>query len=394
MKLGVPGSVVDGETRVALVPETFAKLKKAGLEILVQSGAGAKAHFLDHDYASAGATLVPSAEALYSQADIIALVHAPTEEQLSQLRSATILLAPLSALTQHDLVRRLAERGIAAFALELVPRITRAQSMDILSSMSNLAGYKAVLLAAAGLGRIFPLMMTAAGTLTPAKVLVLGAGVAGLQAIATAKRLGGVVEAYDVRPVVKEQVESLGARFVMVDAPRESTQDAGGYAKEVSAAYKKTQSEAIHKHVGENDVVISTALIPGKPAPRLITAEMVKDMRPGSIIVDLAGEAGGNCELSQFGQTVVEHEVTILAPRNLPATLPFHASQLYARNITAFLLNMTKQGEVVFDLDDEIVRETLVTRDGDVEHARVRQAMGLAPRSFPEKQSATPVQFA
>ena len=377
MKIGVPRPVASGETRVALVPETFARLKKAGYEILVEQGAGVAAHYLDKDYQAAGATLVPDAAALYQRADIIVFSHPPSDEQISSMRPGSTVIAPLSALSNHDLVRKLAVHNLTAFALELVPRITRAQSMDILSSMSSLAGYKAVVLAAAHLGRMFPMMMTAAGTITPAHVLILGAGVAGLQAIATAKRLGSVVEAFDVRPVVKEQVESLGARFVMVEGPTEDAQDKGGYAKEMSEAYKAKQAEVLHKHVRENDVVISTALIPGKPAPRLITAQMVRGMRPGAVIVDLAGEAGGNCELSKYGETVVENDVTILAPRNLPATLPFNASQAYAKNILAFLLNMTKDGQININLDDEIVRETLVTRDGQVVAARLRQAMSL-----------------
>ena len=377
MKIGVPRPVASGETRVALVPETFAKLKKAGYEVLVQQGAGQSAHYLDKDYQAAGATLVADAESLYHQADILVFSHTPTDEQISSLEHGKVIIAPLSALTNHEVVRRLAAQNVTAFALELVPRITRAQSMDILSSMSSLAGYRAVILGAAHLGRIFPMMMTAAGTITPAHVLILGAGVAGLQAIATAKRLGAVVEAFDVRPVVKEQVESLGARFVVVDAPQEDAQDKGGYAKEMSEAYKARQAEVLHKHVRENDVVISTALIPGKPAPKLITAPMVRDMKPGAVIVDLAGEAGGNCELSRYGETVVENDVTILAPRNLPASLPYNASQAYAKNILAFLLNMTKDGQITYKMDDEIVRETLVTKDGDIVAERVRKALGI-----------------
>ncbi|MEK6644254.1 MAG: Re/Si-specific NAD(P)(+) transhydrogenase subunit alpha [Planctomycetota bacterium] len=377
MKIGVPRPTLDGETRVALVPETFAKLKKAGFQLAVERCAGEAAHYSDASYEAAGGSLVSSAAELYDQSDVIVLAHLPTSDQIDAMRSGTILISPLSALTNHDLIRHLAERNIAAFAMELVPRITRAQSMDILSSMSSLAGYKAVLLGAASLGRIFPMMMTAAGTITPAHVLIVGAGVAGLQAIATAKRLGAVVEAYDVRAVVKEQIESLGARFVVVEAPAEDAQDKGGYAKEVSEAYKAKQAEALHKHVRENDVVITTALIPGKPAPKLITAQMVRDMKPGSVIVDLAGEAGGNCELTRYGETVVEHGVTILAPRNLPATLPFNASQAFGKNITAFVLNMAKDGAILFNMEDEIVRETLVTRDGQVVSPRVRQAMGM-----------------
>jgi len=387
MKLAVPKAPDPSELRVALVPEVIPKLAKAGLEVLVEAGAGSSAGFTDEAYTAAGARIVPDPAGLYGEADVILLLHPPSPEELGRLRGGIILISLLNALVRHDVVRQLAERGVSALALELMPRITRAQSMDILSSMSNIAGYKAVLIAASHLPRMFPMMMTAAGTITPARVLVLGAGVAGLQAIATAKRLGAVVEAYDVRAVVKEQVESLGARFVQVEAPPEDAQDKGGYAKEVSEAYKAKQREAIHKHVKENDVVISTALIPGKPAPRLIDAAMVRDMKPGSVIVDLAGEAGGNCELSRPGQTVVEHGVTILAPLNLPSTVAFHASQLFARNVAAFLLHLTKNGVVQLDPADEITRETLVTHEGRIVHERIRRLAGL-PEDAAQPQAA------
>lgn len=379
MRLAVPRPSSEGETRVALIPESVAKLKKAGMDVLVQAGAGRPASYADPDYEKAGARVVTDIAALYGDADVVALVHPPGDAEIAQLRSGVILVSLLNPLVRHDLNNALAERGISAFSLDLVPRITRAQSMDVLSSMSSIAGYKAVLLAATTLGRIFPMMMTAAGTIKPARVLVLGAGVAGLQAIATAKRLGAVVEAFDVRPVVKEQVESLGARFVIVEAPSEDAQDKGGYAKEMSEAYKQKQKETIHQHVKECDVAISTALIPGKPAPKLITAEMVRDMRLGSVIVDLASEAGGNCELTRPGENVVDNGVTIMGPKNLPASVPYHSSQMFSRNLTAFLLNMTKEGRIELNMDDEIVRDTLVTRDGQVVNARVRQEMGLGP---------------
>ncbi|HKQ50289.1 MAG TPA: Re/Si-specific NAD(P)(+) transhydrogenase subunit alpha [Phycisphaerae bacterium] len=378
MKIAIPKPTSEGETRVALIPESVAKLTKAGLEVLVQAGAGRPASYADADYEKSGARVVTDAEALYGEADAVALVHPPGEADIAHLRSGTILISVLNPLVRHDLVGTLADRGVCAISLDLVPRITRAQAMDVLSSMSSIAGYKAVVLAAATLGRIFPMMMTAAGTIKPARVLILGAGVAGLQAIATAKRLGAVVEAFDVRPVVKEQVESLGARFVIVEAPAEDAQDKGGYAKEMSEAYKQKQKETIHQHVKECDVAISTALIPGKPAPKLITAEMVRDMRLGSVIVDLASEAGGNCELTRPGENVVDNGVTIMGPKNLPASVPYHSSQMFSRNLTAFLLNMTKDGRIEFNMEDEIVRDTLVTRDGQVVNARVRQGMGLA----------------
>jgi NAD(P) transhydrogenase subunit alpha len=379
MKLAVPASSLAGETRVAIVPEVVAKLKKIGIDVLVQAGAGLQAGFPDDQYTAAGATISADASDLFSQADIVVMIQPPSVEEVAHLRANTVLIAMLNPLVRHDLAKELASRGLTAFAMELVPRITRAQSMDVLSSMSSLAGYKAVLMGANQLGRIFPMMMTAAGTITPAKVLVLGAGVAGLQAIATAKRLGAVVEAFDVRPVVKEQVESLGARFVVVEAPAEDAQDKGGYAKEMSEAYKLKQREVIAKHVRENDVVISTALIPGKPAPKLITADMVPQMRPGSVIVDLAAEAGGNCELTQPGDTILAHNVFIMGPPNLPATVPYHASQMFARNVTTFLQHLVKNGVMQIQLDDEITRDTLVSYKGETISPRLRQVLGMPP---------------
>ncbi|GJQ25754.1 MAG: NAD(P) transhydrogenase subunit alpha [Phycisphaerae bacterium] len=377
MKLGIPSAIGQSETRVALVPEVLAKLKKLTIDVVVERGAGNAAGFPDSTFESAGATLVDSTAAVCEQSNLIVSIRPPTPDLLDRMRTDTVLIAMCNPLVRHDLVKDLASRGLTAFALELMPRITRAQAMDVLSSMSSLAGYKAVLLAANELVRIFPMMMTAAGTITPAKVLVLGAGVAGLQAIATARRLGAVVEAFDVRPVVKEQVESLGAKFVVVDAPQEDAQDKGGYAKEMSAAYQQRQREVIAQHVKDNDVVISTALIPGKPAPRLITSDMVPHMRPGSVIVDLAAEAGGNCELTCPGETVVKHGVTILAPVNLPATVPYHASQMFARNVTSFLADIVKNGELVMNMDNECIRDTLITREGQIVSPRLREIMGL-----------------
>ncbi len=376
MKLAVPRSTGPDEHRVALVPETCAKCKKLGLEVLVETGAGGGASFPDAEYEAAGASIASDASALYKQADAVVMLQAPSAGEIKQMRSGMILFCILNPLVRHELVNQLNERGISALALDMMPRISRAQKMDVLSSQSTVAGYKAVLLAAAQCGKMFPMMMTAAGTIKPAKVLVLGAGVAGLQAIATAHRLGAVVEAFDVRPAVKEQVQSLGAKFVEVQAPQEDAEDKGGYAKEMSAAYKEKQQEAVARHVKENDIAISTALIPGKPAPVLITAAMVRAMRPGSIIVDLAAEAGGNCELTKPGKTVVENGVTILAPTNLPSSIAYHASQMYSRNVGSFLQDLVKDGKIELNMEDECVSGTLITHGGKVVHPRVREAMG------------------
>jgi len=379
MRVAIPKSTAEGEHRVAIVPETCTRLKKAGLEIVVETGAGLAAGFEDHRYEAAGATIVSDAAGAYQPGDIVPLVSPPGPDGIGQLKRDAMLLSVLTPLARHDLVRQLAEAGIRAIALDMMPRISRAQKMDVLSSQSTVAGYKAVLLAAAELKKMFPMMMTAAGTITPARVLVLGAGVAGLQAIATARRLGAVVYAFDVRPAVKEQVESLGARFVEVAAPSEAAEDAGGYAKEMSDAYKAKQREAIAQQVKDADIAICTALIPGKPAPRLVTADMLQAMSPGSVVVDLAAEAGGNCERTKAGEAVVAHGVTILGPLNLPATVPYHASQMFSRNVGAFLLDLTKEGQVVLDRANECVAGTLITENGESVHPRVREAMGLAP---------------
>lgn len=377
MKIAVPKSTLEGEARVAIVPETCSRLIKAGLELIVQAGAGDAASFPDSEYESAGAKIIPDADTLFQEADVAVMVHAPTENDFTRLKSGVMLFCVLNPLAQHDLVRRVAEQGVSALALDMMPRITRAQKMDVLSSMSTVAGYKAVLLAASALSKMFPMLMTAAGTVTPAKVLVLGAGVAGLQAIATARRLGAVVEAFDVRPAVKEQVESLGAKFVDVPAPQEDAEDKGGYAKEMSEAYKTKQREVIEKHATDSDVVISTALIPGKPAPILLPADMVGKMRSGSVIVDLAAEGGGNCELTRLGETVNHNGVIIMGPKNLPASIPYHASQMFSRNVGAFLQEITKEGRLELDKENECVTGTLITENGEVAHERVREAMGL-----------------
>jgi len=384
MKIAVPKPTQQGERRVALVPESCARLKKAGFDIQVESDAGRDAAFPNNEYEKAGATIVSDRQALLSAADAVIMVQPPTADDPLHMRTGAMLFSVLSPLTEHDRTRRLAEQGIVAIAMDMMPRISRAQKMDVLSAMSTVAGYKAVLIAANEQSRMFPMMMTAAGTITPVKALILGAGVAGLQAIATAKRLGAVVEAFDVRPAVKEQVESLGARFIEVEAPSEDAEDAGGYAREMSEAYKQKQSEAIARHASESDVVISTALIPGKPAPRLITAETVRNMRPGAVIVDLAAEMGGNCELTRPGEHVKEGGVTIIGPTNLPSSIPYHASQMFSRNVTSFILDISKDGRIDLDMDDECVAGTVITQNGEVVHTRVRELMGLDIAVAPE----------
>ena len=365
MIVAVPKETTAGETRVALTPDLVADVQKMGLEVWIESGAGTKSYASDDQYEKAGAKIVKSAAELYTSAGMILKVQKPSPDEMAQLKPGTILVSFLWAQSDAELVESLKKAKLTALGMEAIPRITRAQNMDALSSMSSLAGYKSVLLGAAHLGKYLPMMMTAAGTIKPSRVLILGAGVAGLQAIATAKRLGAMVEAFDVRPAVKEQVESLGARFV--DVPLESdTETKGGYAKELSKEAQDRQRKVIHDHVKMADVVISTALIPGKKAPTLITKEMVDSMTPGSVIVDLAAEQGGNCEYTKAGETTTVNGVHVLGPLNLPATMPVHASQMYARNIVALLKNMVKEGEVIFDLNDEVTLYTTITKDGEV----------------------------
>jgi NAD(P) transhydrogenase subunit alpha len=363
MKIGVPKEIVPNEHRVALTPESAGALTKAGHAVLVETGAGAGAFCADADYEKAGACVVPDARTLYGEAELVVKFHRPTDAEVALFREGAVLIAFLYAATNPDLVKRLAARKITAFSMDAVPRISRAQSMDALSSQANVAGYKAVLLAGEQLPKFLPMMTTAAGTIRPAKVLVLGAGVAGLQAIATARRLGAVVWGYDVRAAVKEQVESLGAKFLEFDIGVKDAEGAGGYAKELSAEAKAKQQQMLADKTKEFDVVITTALIPGRPAPRLITKETVAGMRPGSVIVDLAAEAGGNCELTEPGQTVVKHGVTIAGPIHLPATVPMHASQLYAKNVTELLkLIIAKDGKLNLDFNDEVVKGACVVR--------------------------------
>jgi len=360
MKLGVPKETVAGERRVALVPDTVAKLVKAGHEVVVESGAGVESGFPDATFQAAGARVGDP-----WTAELVCKVQKPDPAEVGKLREGAALIGQLQVVTSPDLLRGLAARRVTAFSLELLPRITRAQAMDVLSSQATVAGYKAVLLAAETVPKFLPMLVTAAGTLSPARVLVLGAGVAGLQALATARRLGAVTSAFDVRPAVKEQVESLGAKFLVMEQQVQA-EGAGGYAKELSADQHQRELEFLAKSVKDQDVVITTAAIPGKKAPILITRAAVEGMRPGSVIVDLAAETGGNCELTRAGAAVVHQGVTILGPLNLPATVPLHASQMYARNVSSFLGLLVKDGKFQLDLSDEILAATCVTNDGKV----------------------------
>jgi len=370
MKVAVVKEIREGERRVALVPESCAKLAKAGIAVSVERGAGERAFFSDDEYRKAGAGLESDAAALLGNADLVLKVQPPAfndaigRHEIDVIRPGAVLVGQLLPARHPGEMAKLAQRGIVAYAMDRIPRITRAQSMDTLSSMANIAGYKAALIAANLLPRYFPMLTTAAGTVLPAKVFVIGAGVAGLQAIATARRLGAVVEATDTRPEVREQVQSLGARFAGVET-EESAQDAGGYAKELSPEFYRKQAELIAQRCAAADAVITTALIGGVKAPRLITAEMVRGMRAGSVIVDVAAEGGGNCELTRPGETVVAHGVTVCGPANLPAELPWHASTLFSRNLAAFVLAFWKDGRFRVDLDDEILRGALVTPAGN-----------------------------
>lgn len=384
MNIAVPKEVVAGERRVALTPDAVAQLVKSGLTILVERDAGAEAFFFDDAYTQVGATIVADAPALYAQADVVLKVQRPIvhptlgKHEVDLLREGCVLVALLQALASPDLVRRLAARRVTSFGMEGIPRISRAQSMDALSSQANIAGYKAAVLAAEALPRFFPMFMTAAGTVLAAKVLVIGAGVAGLQALATARRLGAQVFGYDVRPVVKEQVESLGATFLAFDVGATDAEDAGGYAKALTPEQSRKQQEMLAEKMKEFDVVITTALIPGKPAPRLVPRETVAKMRPGSVIVDLAAEAGGNCELTRADEVTVVNGVTILGPTNLPATMPVHASTLYARNLIALLKAMVKDGNLALDFSDEVLKGSCVTHEGAIVNETVTAAVAAA----------------
>jgi NAD(P) transhydrogenase subunit alpha len=384
MLIGVPREIARGERRVALVPDVVPQLTRAGHRVVVERGAGQRAGFTDEAYRAAGCDLADIPAEIYSSAQMILKVQRPGREEGSKesevdlLREGSVLIGLLQPSGDPALFKQLAQRKIIACSMELVPRTTRAQMMDALSSQSTVAGYKAVLLAANALQKFFPMLMTAAGTVRPARVLVIGAGVAGLQAIATARRIGAVVEAFDTRPVVKEQVQSLGATFVELDVHADQAQDAGGYAKELSKEHIQREKELIHKRALEADVIITTALIPGKPAPRLIDAETVKAMRPGSVIVDLAGEQGGNCELSVPGETTVQHDVTIIAPLHISSDLAYHASQMYAKNVAALVALLAPKGELNLNFADDIISAVVVTAGGEIRHAPTRQRLGMS----------------
>jgi NAD(P) transhydrogenase subunit alpha len=383
MIVGVPRETYPGERRVALVPAVVPSLKKAGLDVLVQAGAGLQAGYPDADYVEKGARLAPTREEVFAAADILVqfLCHGANDkngsEDLPLLRKGQVLVGFLRPLGTVKTVQDIASRGVTSFSVELMPRITRAQSMDALSSMATICGYKAVVLAADTLPRMFPMLTTAAGTIAPAKVFIIGAGVAGLQAIATSRRLGAVASAYDMRAASKEQVMSLGGRFVELPIEAKDAQDAGGYAKAQDESFYQKQRELLAKTVAESDVVITAAVIPGKRSPILVTKDMVARMAPGSVVVDLAAERGGNCELTKPDETIVVHGVTIIGMFNLAETVPYHASQMYARNISAFLQNLTKDGNVQLNLKDEIIRETLVTYEGEIVNARAREFFSL-----------------
>lgn len=381
--VAAPKETYAGERRVALVPAAMKALSRMGAELLIEAGAGNEAGFPDRLYEEAGARVIGSRDELFRQADVIVQVRAAAANpeqgaaDLQRLRANQFLIAQCDPLSEPKAMESVAERGAVVFSLELVPRITRAQSMDVLSSMATIAGYKAVLIAASELPQMFPMLMTAAGTLKPARVFVIGAGVAGLQAIATAKRLGAIVSAYDTRPVVKEQVESVGGKFV--EMPLEAGEGQGGYAKAMDEEFYRRQREFMQGVVSQSDVVITTAAIPGKQAPVLVTEEMVQAMPPGAVIVDLAAERGGNCALTRAGETVSAHGVKIIGPANLPSTVPNHASQMYSNNVIAFLKPLVKEGRLVLDLTDEVVVGSLLTRSGKLVHPFVRELAGLGP---------------
>jgi proton-translocating NAD(P)+ transhydrogenase subunit alpha len=383
MLIGIPRETASGERRVALVPDVVSQLARAGHRVIVERGAGLRAGFTDEAYRSVGCDLADSPREIYSTAQMVLKVQRPGRDQagnseLDQMKERLVLIGLLQPSGDPALFQQLAERRIIACSMELVPRTTRAQMMDALSSQSTVAGYKAVLLAANALQKFFPMLMTAAGTVRPARVLVIGAGVAGLQAIATARRIGAVVEAFDTRPVVKEQVQSLGATFVELDLHGVEAQDAGGYARELSMDHIRREKELIHERALQADVIITTALLPGKPAPMLVDAATVAAMRPGSVIVDLAGEQGGNCELSVPGETVVRHDVTIIAPLHISSDLAFHASQMYSKNVAALVTLLAPKGELNLNFDDDIISAVCVTADGEIRRAATRQRLGMS----------------
>lgn len=371
MKIGVPKEIVEGERRVALVPKEVAKLVGAGFEVQIESGAGDGAYFGDASYKEAGASIVDGPQAAYD-ADVVLKVRKPDLAEVGLMKEGTVLISFLEPLTSPDLVKKLAEQKVTAAALETVPRISRAQKMDALSSQANIAGYKAALIAASSLPKFFPMSMTAAGMIPPAKALILGVGVAGLQAIATCRRLGASVEAYDIRPATKEEVKSLGAKFIDIELEEEELEDAGGYGKEVSDVSAQKQKEVLAQHIKAADIVITTAAIPGKKAPILVEEEAVKGMRPGSVIVDLAAETGGNCVLTESGKSVVKYGVTIHGPADLVSEMPVDASSLYARNITSLFNEFVEDGELNLDFEDEVIAGSCITHNGEVVNERVK----------------------
>ncbi|HTT66657.1 MAG TPA: Re/Si-specific NAD(P)(+) transhydrogenase subunit alpha [Gemmatimonadales bacterium] len=390
MIVGVPKESFPGERRVAIVPSVVPSLTKAGFEVAIEAGAGVSAGYLDKDYADKGARILGNRAEVFKTADVVVQVlcygsnDRTGKDDLPLYRQGQFLVGFLRPLGAVETLKDIASKGVSSFSVELMPRITRAQSMDALSAMATISGYKAVLLAADTLPRLCPMLTTAAGTITPSRILVIGAGVAGLQAIATARRLGAVVSAYDVRPAVKEQVQSLGGRFVELPLEAKDAQDARGYATAQDETFYRRQRELLGRVVAESDVVITTAVVPGKAAPILVTEDMVKGMAPGSVIVDLAAERGGNCELTEAGTIVVKHNVTIVGQINLASAVPYHASQMYAKNVATFLLHLFKGGKPELNLDDEITRETLITRGGEIVHARVREFFKLPALAAPK----------
>jgi len=374
--VGIIKETLDGERRIAAVPETISKMVKSGMEVLVEAGAGNDSFVSDAEFEAAGAKIAPDAASVLSRSDLILKVNKPTVDEINNIKEGAVLISFLQPFASPEVIKALAARKVTALSMEMVPRITRAQRIDALSTMSTVAGYKVVLLAAASCGRFMPMLATAAGTIPPAKAMIIGVGVAGLQAIATIKRLGAVVTAFDVRPAAGEQAKSLGAEFVSLEVPHDQAEDTGGYAKEMSADFYKKEQDILRSHIKDVDVVITTALIPGKRAPLLITEEMVKEMKPGSVIVDMAVEQGGNCELSEVGKDVLRHGVTIIGQVNIPSSMPVHASLLYARNILAFVNLISPDGKSInVDLSDDVIIGSLITHNGEIVHPAIKDAV-------------------
>jgi len=374
--VGIIKETLEGERRIAAVPETISKMVKSGMEVLVEAGAGNDSFVSDAEFEAAGAKIAPDAASVLSRSDLILKVNKPTVDEINNIKEGAVLISFLQPFASPEVVKALAARKVTALSMEMVPRITRAQRIDALSTMSTVAGYKVVLLAAASCGRFMPMLATAAGTIPPAKAMIIGVGVAGLQAIATIKRLGAVVTAFDVRPAAGEQAKSLGAEFVSLEVPHDQAEDTGGYAKEMSADFYKKEQDILRSHIKDVDVVITTALIPGKRAPLLITEEMVKEMKPGSVIVDMAVEQGGNCELSEVGKDVLKHGVTIIGQVNIPSSMPVHASLLYARNILAFVNLISPDGKSInVDLSDDVIIGSLITHNGEIVHPAIKDAV-------------------